>query len=67
MVRNGLPREAIQVIDHVMKNLTWVVYFCAAGVVLSFAGGLYTAIHESHEKASHVRPIEKIALPATAS
>jgi hypothetical protein len=39
-----------------MKKLTPVVYFCVAGVVVSFVGSIYTAV-QVHQEKSQPKPI----------
>lgn len=38
-----------------LKILTALVYFCVAGVAISFGGGIFTAFRE-HREASQPRP-----------
>ena len=47
------------------KKLTWIVYFCVAGVAISFGGAITTAVQQKKAHQEFVEKQAPIPLPAT--
>jgi hypothetical protein len=49
-----------------LKRLQAIVYFCVAGVVVSFGGAVFTAYQAHAEKKAQTLPENQVPVPATA-
>ena len=49
-----------------LKRFQAIVSVCVVGIVLSFAGAVYTAVKEHHAKEAITLPEDRVPVPATA-